>query len=112
MLSEHERRVLTAIENDLHDRDPEFAEALRDGRSPPRRRHRRNWPSLLVIGLGVLVLATGLVTGTSPLVVQGLLVTAGGVGYRHWRRWRRAGRARRHGLGRRDMWSPPWRRPA
>ena len=129
MLSDHERRVLTAIEHDLHIEDPDLAEAFRDGRCPPERR-RRHWPSLLTMAMGVLILLVGIVAGAGALVMEGLLVTGAGYVYRRWhaRHWAdrpRAGGRRalgRRGPGRRapgggsnpDFRPPPqqWHRPA
>jgi hypothetical protein len=65
MLSDHERSVLSSIEHDLYDDDPEFANAFRTGRCP-RVRRARHWPSLLLTASGVAMILIGLLGRIDP----------------------------------------------
>lgn len=75
-LSDHERRVLAAIEADVMGDDPAVARALSTS-APPQ-------PSFLAMGcalvfLGLLVAVAGVARGTW-MAVAGLVPTAAGVG--------------------------------
>ncbi|MFL6128215.1 MAG: DUF3040 domain-containing protein [Mycobacteriales bacterium] len=87
MLSDHERRELSFIEQRLRE-DPRLAASLGDGARPERR-----WPIRLLVCVGILLIVTGLLTVTAGLLLQGLLAVGAGI---TWSRWRasRSARAR------------------
>jgi Protein of unknown function (DUF3040) len=88
MLSEREQRELALIEQRLHDDDRRFAASFRGRRGVPR--PRRQWPVWALIGVGLLLVLAGLVTGISSVWVEGLLVAGTGVAWSRWQayRWR------------------------
>ena len=82
MLSDHERRELSLIEQGLGE-DRSLAASL--GRRPgPQRR----WPIRLLVCIGILLMLTGMLAGAGDLFLQGLLATSAGVGWHRWRAWR------------------------
>jgi hypothetical protein len=83
MLSDHERSVLSSIEHDLYDDDPEFANAFRTGRCP-RMRRARHWPSLLLTASGLAMILIGLFGRIDPLLLEGFVIALAGVGYGRW----------------------------
>jgi hypothetical protein len=83
MLSDHERSVLSSIEHELYDDDPEFANAFRTGRCP-RVRRRRHWPSLLLAAAGLAMMLIGLLSRIDPLLLEGFVIALAGVGYGRW----------------------------
>ena len=93
MLSDHERRELSLIEQGLEG-DPRLAASLAQvGR-------RRRWPVRLLAGFAVLLIVTGLLTGAGALVLQGLVAGGACVAWSRWRS-RRAARTDRAGGARR-----------
>ena len=83
MLSDHERRELSLIEQGL-EADPRLAASLGGGR------RQRRWPIRLLTALGILLIVTGLLTSTAELVLQGLLAAGAAVVWSRWRVWRTA----------------------
>ncbi len=83
MLSDHERSVLASIEHELHDDDPEFANAFRAGRCP-RVRPPRHWPSLLLTVAGLGMIVVGMLGRIEPLLTEGLVVALAGAGSCRW----------------------------
>jgi len=95
MLSEREQRELALIEQGLHDDDRGFVASFRSRRGVLRQRHR--WPVWALVGVGLLLVLAGLLTGTSVVWVEGLLVVGTGVAWSRWQAWRRAARAQKAG---------------
>jgi hypothetical protein len=83
MLNDHERSVLSSIEHDLYDDDPEFANAIRTGRCP-RVRRPRHWPSLLLTAAGLAMIVIGLLARIDPLLLEGFVIALAGFGYGRW----------------------------
>ena len=80
MLSEHERRQLSLIEQGLRDDDGRFVASFRRRRSAPRQR----WWARALLTLGLLLVALGLLTLSATLVLEGLMVVGVGVAWSRW----------------------------
>ena len=83
MLSDKERRELLLIELGLSE-DRQLAASLADVR--PQRR----WPIRLLVTVGVVLMVTGVLTGTAGLIGQGALAAGVGIAWSRWRAWRAA----------------------
>ncbi|WP_026554197.1 DUF3040 domain-containing protein [Arthrobacter sp. 35W] len=84
-LSEHEQRLLDALEQQLHEEDPKFANTL--GADPARSFSTRH----IVLGVlasiaGMLILLLGVALQSIPLGVAGFLVMGAGVYFATLRR--------------------------
>ncbi len=86
MLSDREQEQLAAIERALMADDRRLASTLSPA-VPPR---ERRWPQRVLLGFGVLLLVTAVMTGADGLFLQGLLCVAGWYGWRRWARSRPA----------------------
>lgn len=86
-LSEHEQRLLEQMEQALTAEDPKFANALQ-GADLRRRYRRRAVVAGLVFIVGIIVMMTGAVSGTTLVGVAGFVVMLGSAWYAvtSWRR--------------------------
>jgi len=77
-LSEHEQRLLDQLEQQLHDEDPKFANALSS--DPSRALSTRHIViGVLVTIVGILVLLAGVTSQLIPVGVLGFLIMGAGV---------------------------------
>lgn len=77
-LSEHEQRLLEALEQQLHAEDPKFAHALSS--APTRSMSTRNIViGVLVVIAGMLILLGGVASQLLVVGILGFLVMGGGV---------------------------------
>jgi Protein of unknown function (DUF3040) len=87
MLSEHERRELALIEQELG-QDQGLVASFHARKASRRDR----WLVRGLIAVGILLVVTGVAAGVGGLVLQGLLAVGTGVGWSRWRAWRAAGK--------------------
>ena len=115
MLSEHDRRELALIEEQLRSDDRRFADTFHAGRPGPRR--DRRWARRALVGFGAFTLMVGLAAGAAGLFLQGLLVLGAGIVWTLLRRRTAAGKGRSAGSAqpgypsRWDASPPEWHRP-
>ena len=76
-LSDHEKRMLQEMEAALMTEDPRLVSAL-SGEVKPLGKNRILL-GLGLVGLGILVLFTGLISKTTPVGVLGFIIALGGV---------------------------------
>ena len=85
MLSDHEKRELALIEQELQD-DPGCVRSARWLKDPLA---RHLWKVRAAIGFGAFVLLAGMILNSGTLVAQGgLIVVAVGFGWLHIRTWK------------------------
>lgn len=76
-LSDHEKRMLQEMEAALMTEDPRLVSAL-SGEVKPLGKNRILL-GLGLVGLGILVLFTGLISKTTPVGVLGFIIALGGI---------------------------------
>ena len=76
-LSDHEKRMLQEMEAALMTEDPRLVSAL-SGEAKPIGKNR-TLLGLGLVGLGILVLFTGLISKTTPVGVLGFIIALSGV---------------------------------
>ena len=83
MLSEHDRRALNHIENQLREEDPDLAGCFTDWRRPVGR--ARSWPYTATTVFFLVLMAGSLVLASVGMFWTTMMLTAAAVGLRKWR---------------------------